>query len=117
MEELSTESLRESWRSINGLGASSVDSILLFALGRSVYPVDPASYRVFVRHGWVEPGVGYEEASETMARLSPDDAGRLGRLALALKSLGKTYCKPGSPRCDSCPLRGLLPPSGPVEEC
>ena len=40
---------------VPGIGLAAADAILLFALKRPSYPVDRATYRVLVRHGWLDP--------------------------------------------------------------
>lgn len=112
---LPTESLREAWRELNGVGPSTVDALLLFALGRPTIPVDRASYRILVRHGWLDPSSDYDEARSVLESIAPDEPDRLSRLSLALEKLGRDACKSSAPRCDRCPLRSLLPEGGPVE--
>lgn len=109
----STEALREAWRGLNGVGPATADVLLLFALGRSTYPVDRATYRVLTRHGWLDPSADYDEARAVAEAIAPDDPASLARLSVAMERLGRDFCKPGSPRCDRCPLRPFLPEGGP----
>ena len=111
---LSTEALREAWRGLNGVGPATADALLLFALGRSAYPVDRASYRILVRHGWLDPSSDYDEARSALEAIAPDDPAALAQLSLAFEKLGRDACKPSGPKCDRCPLRPLLPEGGPV---
>ena len=112
---LSTEAIREDWRALNGVGPATADALLLFALGRPTYPVDRASYRVLVRHGWLDPSSDYDEARSVLEGIAPDDAEALAGLSIAFEKLGRDACKPSAPRCENCPLRPLLPDGGPVE--
>jgi endonuclease III related protein len=112
---LSTESIREAWRSLRGVGPSTADSLLLFALGRATYPVDRASYRILVRHGWLDPSSDHDEARSVLEAIAPDDAPGLAQLSLSFEKLGRDSCGPGQPRCDGCPLQSLLPEGGPVD--
>ncbi len=113
---LSTEALRDSWRGLRGVGPATADALLLFGLGRATYPVDRASYRIMVRHGWLDSSSDYDEARSTLEALAPDDPSGLAQVSLAFEKLGRETCKPGTPRCEPCPLRPFLPESGPVEE-
>ena len=113
--DLSTEAIREDWRALNGVGPSTADALLLFALGRPTYPVDRASYRVLVRHGWLDPSSDYDEARAVLENIAPDDPKALGQLSIAFEKLGRDACKPSTPRCERCPLRPLLPEGGPAE--
>ena len=112
---LSTEAIREAWRGLNGVGPAMTDSLLLFALGRPTYPVDRASYRIMVRHGWLDSSSDYDEARSVLEGIAPDDPEALAGLSLAFEELGRDACKPSAPRCEHCPLRPLLPEGGPVD--
>jgi endonuclease-3 related protein len=112
---LSTEAIREAWRALNGVGPATADALLLFALGRPAYPVDRASYRILARHGWLDPSSDYDEARSVLEGIAPDDPEALAQLSLAFEKLGRDACKLAAPRCDRCPLKPLLPESGPVE--
>jgi endonuclease-3 related protein len=116
VEQLSTEAIREAWRGLNGVGPATTDAILLFGLGRPTCPVDRGSYRVLIRHGWIDPSSDYDEARSALEAVAPDDPGALAQLSLALEKLGREFCKPASPRCERCPLRPFLPETGPIEE-
>jgi endonuclease-3 related protein len=113
--KLSTEAIREAWRGLNGVGPATLDALLLFGLKRPTYPVDRASYRIMVRHGWLDPSSDYDEARSVLETIAPDDPEALAQLSLAFEKLGRESCKPGTPRCEHCPLRPYLPESGPVE--
>ena len=56
LSDLPTDRLREDLTAIAGVGAATADSILLHALGRTVFPVEKSGYRVLARHGWIDPG-------------------------------------------------------------
>jgi endonuclease III related protein len=116
IEKLSTEAIREAWRGLNGVGPATADALLLFGLGRATYPVDRASYRIMARHGWLDPSSDYDEARSALEAISPDDPDALAQLSLAFEKLGRDACKPGTPRCERCPLQPFLPENGPVED-
>jgi endonuclease-3 related protein len=113
--DLSTDLIRDDWRALNGVGPSTADALLLFALRRPTYPVDRASYRILVRHGWLDPSSDHDEARSVLEGIAPDDPEALAQLSLAFEKLGRDACRPASPRCDGCPLQPLLPEGGPVE--
>jgi endonuclease III related protein len=115
LEEAPTESLRDELRAINGVGAATADELLLAALDRPVYPVDRSSYRVFARHGWIDPTADYDEARSTFESCEPDDAAGLRRLSWWMDRVASEFCKPARPKCERCPLRPFLPESGPIE--
>ena len=111
-----TETLREAWQALNGVGQATADTWLLFGLGRAVYPVDRATYRVLVRHGWLEPSASYDEARNVAEGLAPDQGEVLAQISLALAKLGREFCKPTAPHCEGCPLRPFLPDARPMTE-
>ena len=59
----STDEIRLELAAINGVGPATADAILL-ALGRPTYPVDRGTYRILVRHGWIDASADYDEVSE-----------------------------------------------------
>jgi endonuclease-3 related protein len=115
VERTSTDQLRDELIGLNGVGPPTADAILLLALDRPTYPVDRASYRILVRHGWLDPTADYEEARATLERPSGGDASALARLSAGMERIGRDYCRPSVARCESCPLRPFLPEGGPRE--
>lgn len=102
-------------RAIHGVGRASADAIALRVFGEPVYPVDRASYRIMVRHGWIDPTADYDEASQAVVVAADGDAGVLTALSDAFELIGRRYCKASGPRCERCPLRVVLPDGGPIE--
>jgi endonuclease-3 related protein len=112
---VATSQLREELTAVNGVGPATADALLLFALGRPVYPLDRATYRVFVRHGWIDPTADYDEARDAVERLAPDDPPALARFSAWFERVARDFCRVAAPRCEKCPLRPFLPEGGPVE--
>jgi endonuclease-3 related protein len=118
----STDWLRGELASIKGVGMAGSDAILLYALKRPSYPVDRATYRVLVRHGWLDPTATYDDARDTVVQpvaegadeWMPDPADELTELAHGMEQLGRRFCRAAAPRCDDCPLESLLPEAGPL---
>jgi len=124
----STEWLRGEMASIKGIGMAGADAVLLYALKRPAYPVDRATFRVLVRHGWLDPSATYDEvrdlvvdaaASEErifdereLARENELLTANLMELVHGMHQVGRRYCKPAAARCDDCPLVSLLPEGG-----
>ncbi len=111
----STEELRDQLRRLRGIGPATADTILLLGLSRAAYPVDRASYRILVRHGWLDSTAEYDEARALLEHLDPDEPQRLAQLSRWFESIGSEYCRASVPRCDHCPLRPFLPDGGPLE--
>jgi endonuclease III related protein len=119
----STDLLRRELAAVSGIGVAGADAMLLFALQRPSYPVDRATFRVLVRHDWLDPTESYEEARDLVVDRAASCAQRsdlvaaslLQYLSLCMDQLGRRYCRAAAPRCDGCPLEKLLPEGGPRE--
>ena len=80
--------------------------VLLYALGRQVFPVDTHCWRIARRLGWVR-------RTQKDGRCTPCDADRLQArippdlrfsLHVNLISLGREICTAGKPNCPICPI-------------
>ncbi len=100
---------------VNGVGRATADGIALHVFGVPTYPVDRATYRIMVRHGWIDPTVDYDEASQAVVAAAEGDAAVLAALSDAFEGVGRRFCKPSGPRCEPCPLKVVLPEGGPIE--
>ncbi len=106
---------------IKGVGIKGADAILLHALKRPSYPVDRATYRILVRHGWLDPSASYEEARDLLMDPIARDAeslencqvSELADLAHGMEQVGRRYCRATATDCGECPLESLLPEGGP----
>jgi endonuclease III related protein len=106
--------LRAKLAAINGVGLATADAILL-ALGQPTYPLDRGTYRILVRHGWIDSATEYDQASELLSGQAAGNAEEIARLSTWLVQVGRQFCVPRSPRCQLCPLRCVLPEQGPLE--
>ncbi len=106
--------LRAELAAINGVGLATADAILL-AMGQPVYPLDRGTYRILVRHGWIDSATEYDQASELLSRQAAGNSQEIARLSTWLAQVGRQFCVPRSPRCQRCPLGCVLPEQGPLE--
>lgn len=112
------ETARARLLGIHGIGPETADSMLLYAGGQLVFVVDAYTRRIFARHGWCAPGADYDTVQRLCAAALNHRpvAGRLDYWQdyhAQLVAVGKEFCRPRQPRCAECPLRPLLPESGP----
>ncbi len=106
--------LRAELLSVKGVGPETADSILLYAGQLPSFVVDAYTYRVFVRHGWIEPEADYDQLQQYCQSQLPDDVQLWNEFHALLVRLGKDFCRKTNPRCVQCPLRELLPDGGPL---
>jgi endonuclease-3 related protein len=106
LENLHTNRLRAELLAIKGIGRETADSILLYALGRSVFVVDAYTARVAVRHGLIEPDADYEQLRELFQSNLPQEPQLFNEYHALLVRLGKEFCRPIA-KCPRCPLEKL----------
>jgi endonuclease-3 related protein len=119
----STDWLRGQLSAIKGISPVAADAMILHAMKRPSYPVDRATFRVLVRHGWLDSTETYQEvrdllvdhASDPAELRGQDPASLLRNLAGGMEQLGRRFCRAATPHCDGCPLESLLPEGGPRE--
>jgi endonuclease-3 related protein len=111
----STAQLREELLGLNGVGSATADALLLFAFRRGAYPVHRTTYRILVRHGWLDPSADYEEARSVVEGPALDDPQTLALLSGWFERLGRDHCRASVAKCDRCPLAPFLPEGGPVQ--
>ncbi|WP_406699545.1 endonuclease III domain-containing protein [Singulisphaera sp. Ch08] len=111
-ESIATGELREELRGLTGIGPATADEILLLAGHRGVYPVDRATYRILVRHGWLDATAEYDEARSVIERSGHDDPESLHRFSGWFERIGREFCKPSVAKCERCPLQPFLPEGG-----
>ena len=100
--------------SLPGVGKKVARCVMMYSLGRRVFPVDTHCWRIARRLGWVRP-------TQKDKHCAPRDMDRLqSRIPPELRyslhvnmiSLGREICTPSAPRCDQCPLSVLCPKTG-----
>lgn len=110
--EGSPHSLRRQLSYLPGLSRMVIDRILLFVGSLPVYPLDRPSLRMAFRHGWLTEADDPQEAESFFVRGLEDAQVDLAQFSLWTGRLGKDFCGP-RPKCENCPLRSMLPASGP----
>ncbi|MCS3633699.1 endonuclease III [Salinibacter ruber] len=107
LENMSTEDAEDYLLRIRGVGPKTVKCVLMYALDRTVFPVDTNCARVGNRTGWLESSARrYTKAQ--MHRIEERVPSRLRRsLHIRLVQHGRRTCTDGKPHCDSCPLNDL----------
>lgn len=110
-----SETRRDELARINGIGRATADAIALRIFDAATYPVDRATYRIFVRHGWIDTTADYDEVASLIIGACESDPVALEAFSRGMADIGRRFCKPAAPRCERCPLRTVLPAGGPIE--
>ena len=95
---------------LNGVGAKTAACVLLFSLGRDVFPVDTHVHRLCTRLGLAPGSKNPEQTYSAMKALVPPGKGHSFHTNLI--RFGRAVCRSANPRCDVCPLYDLCPFEG-----
>ena len=114
LRKMSNEDAEAFLLSLPGVGKKVARCVLMYSLGRQVFPVDTHCWRIARRLGWVRP-------TQKDKHCAPRDMDRLqSRIPPELRyslhvnmiSLGREICTPTAPRCDQCPISVWCPKIG-----
>ena len=87
---------------LNGVGAKTAACVLLFSLGRDVFPVDTHVHRLCTRLSLAPQCRTPEQTFEAMKGIVPP--GKAHSLHTNLIRFGRSVCRNSHPRCGICPL-------------
>ena len=103
LHKTDSETIKESFGILNGVGPKTVHCLLLFGLGREAFPVDTHVLRVGKRLGFIPERMSAEKAHSWMPPLVPE--GKSLSLHVNLIRLGRALCRANNPRCPECFLK------------
>lgn len=100
--------------SLPGVGKKVSRCVMMYSLGRQVFPVDTHCWRIARRFGWVRPTQKDKHcAPRDMDRLQSKIPPELRHsLHVNMISLGREICTPSAPRCDECQISVWCPRIG-----
>lgn len=100
--------------SLPGVGKKVARCVMMYSLGRQVFPVDTHCWRIARRLGWVRPTQKDKHcAPRDMDRLQSKIPPELRHsLHVNMISLGREICTQTAPRCHECPLATWCPKIG-----
>lgn len=98
--------LRKELLEIKGLGPETADSILLYALGKSIFVIDAYTKRVFGRHGIKIKEAEYSVWQKYFESRLPGDQKLFNEYHALIVRLAKERCRK-RPYCQGCPLEGM----------
>jgi endonuclease-3 related protein len=99
--------LRKELLGVWGLGKETVDSILCYAGGKAIMPMDAYTVRIFSRLGLVPEKISYDRLQEFFLARLPGDNQLFNEYHALLDALGHHICLARKPRCSECPLAEL----------
>ena len=105
MRKMPTDEITRLFTSVNGIGIKTVYVVMLFSLGRDVFPVDTHVHRICRRLGLTPEKATAERVHHLMAPLIAK--GKSMSLHVNFLRLGRTICDARTPKCPECPLRRL----------
>ncbi|MCF7809531.1 endonuclease III domain-containing protein [bacterium] len=105
-KELPTSTLRAELLAINGIGPETADSILLYALDRTVFVVDTYTKRALNRLEIIDNRAKYDDIQQLFVNNLEPDRELFNDYHAQFVALGKYYCRT-KPLCNECPLKGI----------
>lgn len=102
LSEMPTDEAREWLQTLPGVGPKTASCVLLFALGRDVFPVDTHVERIAKRLRLVAANAAPEGVQHALEALTPEGQCLEGHLLLIRH--GRALCRARSPLCQQCPL-------------
>jgi endonuclease-3 len=86
----------------HGVGVKTAACVLLFSLGRDVFPVDTHVHRICSRLGLAPASMSPEKTFEAMKAIVP--RGKSYSFHTNLIRFGRKICRANNPACYACPL-------------
>lgn len=110
-----TADLRAQLLDLPGVGPETADAILLYALGHPGMVVDEYLRRIAIRHELTSQKSSYLALQQLALSAFAGDAEstllkHFNEFHALMVEVGKNHCGP-TPRCETCPLKPLLPVS------
>jgi endonuclease-3 len=104
LKKMSSEEIKNTLERLKGIGPKTVHCLLLFGMGRDVFPVDTHVLRLGKRMGFIPGRMNAEKAHTWMVPLIPK--GKSLSLHLNLIRFGREICRAKNPKCEICFLIG-----------
>lgn len=102
LRKKSDEAVIEELTTMNGVGFKTASCVLLFSMGRDVFPVDTHVHRICNRLGLASNTSTPEKTYERMKDLIPKS--KAYSFHTNLIRFGRKICRSSNPACDICPL-------------
>lgn len=106
MRKENIRTLRRKLLNVNGIGAETCDSILLYALQKPIFVIDAYTIRIFSRLGIADEDVGYEKLQSLFMKNLPRNTKLYNEYHALIVKLGKDICRK-RPICNLCVINKL----------
>jgi len=110
-----TSSLRARLLGIHGIGPETADSILLYALNKTIFVVDAYTKRIFSRLGMIHAKMSYSDVQNYFTQRLPGALHLYQEYHALIVEQGKQQCR-SKPQCDDCPLFDLCPNAAELDQ-
>jgi endonuclease III len=105
LRRLDTQTAEKYLVSLPGIGKKTARCVLMYSLGREVFPLDTHCSRVLSRLGFNISEGSLRRCEDRIQDVIPP---RLRHsLHVTMVSLGRHICRSSNPKCDRCPLQSL----------
>ncbi len=103
LEKMDTSELRKALLSVNGIGAETADSLLLYIFKRPIFIIDAYTKRFFLRLSSLKASEVLSEEKNIMAFKNSEE---LGEFHALIVQHSKSHCRK-RPVCKGCPLKDV----------
>lgn len=114
LRNMNDQQCEEFLTSLPRIGKKIARCVMMYSLGRQVFPVDTHCWRISKRLGWIEPslkdGTCTQKDMDRLQDLIPPEL-RFS-LHVNMVSLGREICTVRDPKCYRCPINNLCPRVG-----
>jgi endonuclease-3 len=107
LKKLTSEQAESYLTSLPGVGKKTARCILMYSLGRAVFPLDTHCARILKRLGFEIPDGSLRKCEDQIQCRIP--AKIRYSLHVTMISLGRNVCTSKRPQCGSCPLLSMCP--------
>lgn len=105
LREWSNRKIFEFLTSLKGIGPKSTYCIMMYSLGRQVFPVDTHVNRICQRLGIIESGLNHKKAQVLLEDVFPQSLRY--KLHVNMLAHGRATCHPRNPACHECIIAGF----------
>jgi endonuclease III len=109
LHDLDDDSILAYLTALPGVSNKTALCVMLYSLGREVFPVDTHVWRIARRLGWAEHEAPKSTTSSARALQSRVPVSLRYSIHVTLVAHGRACCVPYWPRCDDCALASVCP--------